>query len=602
MDDCAHEPVKIELRIQTPHRVPVRGASVCVYGGDVQICAIEADEIYTLALPRPGDYQLVIQRFQVDGGHDHRTLRVSLFYVQTATGPALRHLGLPDGERSRVDFVTGAGASFWIGVTLDYLWFTAIGYPPTHGNRVELLVDGDATWGAVARELRASRATVHLTTWYYEPTMEVERPIPLTDPDERIPYTIQELLEARAAAATRVRFLAWDAPLLRQARALRRAARGDDNFEVLEQANPTARPLFHGGADRLLNRVVGNFHIGSYHQKTVVIDGRVGFCGGMNMRENDWDSRAHRLFDARRCGFARPGAHRGRVEGGELPADHAPRHDFFARIEGPAVEHLERNFQERWNQLIERGARWSRHATAVADPPSCPPLPGGVQVQVVRTMPEPFCERGILDVHLRALRAARRLIYIEDQYFRSTHVSDAIAATVRAFPGVHVVVVTVRSQADDLLAGGWSREAFDRIARRLPGFRLYTLQVQGVDRAGRRHLVEVDNHAKLMLVDDLFMTVGSANINDRAFEYEGEINLAIVDHAQVQRARLDIWREHLGDAARLTGDIDHDVAVWRAHAAHNDRCGADARLDPRGHVFSFEPRADRRRVTAHDVL
>jgi phosphatidylserine/phosphatidylglycerophosphate/cardiolipin synthase-like enzyme len=603
VDYAPSKPLRIELRIQTPHQVPVTGARVCVFGGDVEIHAVEADQVYTLALPRPGDYQVVIERFQVEGGHDHRTLRFTLFYVHTPEGPALRHLGLPEGERSRVDFIEGGGATFWIGVTLDYLWFTPIGYPPTHGNLVDLLVDGDAGWAAVARALRASQSTVHLTTWYYEATLELERPIPLTDPDQRVPYTIQDLLEARAAGETRVRFLAWDAPLLRQARALRRlGAAGGNNFEVLEQANPTTRPLFNAAEGGLINRVVGSFHIGSYHQKTIVVDGRVGFCGGMNMRENDWDSRTHRLFDARRCGFLRPGEHRGRVECGELATDHNPRHDFMARVEGPAVEHLERNFQERWNYMIDRQAPWSEHATEVADPPAQPPVRGGVQVQVVRTMPEPFTERGILDVHLRALRAARKLIYIEDQYFRSTHVSDAIADTVRSFPGIHVVAVTMRSQADDLLAGGWSREAFDRIRRRLPGLRLYSLMAQGVDRAGERHLVEIDNHAKLMIVDDMFLTVGSANINDRAFEYEGEINLAIVDSAQVKRARLDIWAEHLGDDPRLTGDIDGDVALWREHAAHNDRCVADRSLTPRSHVFSFEPRADRLRLTASDVL
>lgn len=604
MPNCARlHPLKIELRIQTPHGEAIRGARVCVFGGDVEIHAIEADEIYTLALPRPGDYQVLIERFQVPGGYDHRTLRFSLFYVRGGAKPVLRTLAQPDGERSRVDFITGADASFWIGVTLDYLWFTPIGYPPTHGNRVDLLVDGDAAWGAVARDLRASRSTVHLTTWYYEPTLELERPCPLTDPDDRVPYTIQSLLEDRASAETRVRFLAWDAPFLRQAAALRRAAeQSGNNFEVLEQQNPTERPLFAGGAEGLLNRLLGNFHIGSYHQKTIVVDGRVGFCGGMNMRENDWDSCTHELFDARRCGFLRPGAYRGRVEGRELPADHIPRHDFMARIEGPAVEHLERNFQQRWNHMIDRKAMWSEHASEVEAPRPQPRFADGVQVQVVRTMPEPFAERGILDVHLRALRAARRLIYIEDQYFRSTHVSDAIAHTARAFPGIHVIALTARTQADDLLAGGWAREAFDRIRSRIPDLRLYVLMVEGVDRAGRRHLMEVDNHAKLMIVDDLFMTVGSANINDRAFEYEGEINLAVVDHAQVKRARLGLWREHLGHDPRLGGDIDGDVAVWREHAAHNDRCVADGRLKPRSHVFSFEPRADRRRLTARDVL
>ncbi len=595
-------PIRIELHLWTAHRVPIRSAIVRILGGDVEVVAVElADGVYELALPRPGDYQLVVERFQRWGGYDHRTLRASLFYVLTAAGPVLRCLGQPEGERSRIDAIEATAGGFVLSATLDYLWFTPVGYPPTYGNRVELLIDGDAGWDAVARAIEAARASVHVTTWMYDPSTELERPLPLVDPAERERFTIQELFAARAHAGVRVRFLGWDAPLLRQPASLRRAANEDlDDFEVLEQANPTEVALLPGGDENPLNQLLGNFQVGSYHQKTVILDGAIGFCGGMNLKENDWDSRSHRLYDPRRCRFSRGAEFRRSVERGEVAPDHPPRHDFLARVEGPAVEHLARNFQERWNFVRAQGQRWSRHATDVPDPPAQPPILGGSQVQVVRTMPEPFSERGVLDVYLRALRTARRMIYIEDQYFRSTHVSDAIADAVRAWPDLVVVVVTPRRQADDLLCGGWTREAFDRIARRRPGFELYTLMIGAGDRPGDRPL-EIDNHAKLMIVDDMFLTVGSCNVNDRGFEYEGEINIAMVDPERVGRMRLDIWREHLADDPRLTGDIAGDVAIWREHAAHNH--GADGGAGwLRSHVVPFTPRIGRRVVTARDLM
>jgi phospholipase D1/2 len=227
---------------------------------------------------------------------------------------------------------------------------------------------------------------------------------------------------------------------------------------------------------------------------------------------------------------------------------------------------------------------------------------GASQVQVVRTMPEPFAERGILDVYLRAIGAARRLIYIEDQYFRSTHVSDALADAVRAWPSLKLVVLTSECQGNQRIMGSWSYECFARIARRLPGFELYTMRVGAEDAYGERSLVEVDNHAKLMIVDDIFLTVGSCNLNDRGFEYEGEINLAVVDPDLVHKFRVELFREHLGDDARVSGDIDADVSVWKEHADRNRALDLERDGLPTSHVFPFTPRAHKTPPFGADIF
>ncbi len=603
MPDQEVHPIKLAIRAQTCHGELIPGAKISIHsGGEIRVAAEDGD-VYRVTLPRPGDYQLVAERAFQPGGFDHRTLRTTLFYVQTEQGPLLRHLAPPEHQRARITAIEAKGGLFEVAITLDYLWFSHIGYPPTFGNRVELLVDGDAGWGAVAEQLKSACKSVHVTTWTYQPTTELTRPDPLAEPEDRREHTVHSLLEGLAADGVNVRLLPWDTPLLRQKRKTRRAGRQiDDNFEVMEQANPTEVTILPGGESNVANRLIGDFQIGSYHQKTVVVDGTIGFCGGMNLKENDWDTRRHRLYDPRRCRFGRDSERRRQVEAKEEEPDHPPRHDYVARVEGPAVQHLEQNFQQRWQYLIDEGAKWSENATPMADPPCPPGFEDGSMVQVVRTMPEPFSERGILDLHLRALETARRLIYIEDQYFRSTHISDAIAGAVRRWPDLHVVVVTLQSQADAWLYGGWSREAFERIQRRKRDFELYVLKAGGEDRDGKHCLEEVYNHAKLMIVDDLFLTVGSANINDRSFEYEAEINIAMVDPERVKAARLDIWNEHLNADPRLTGDVDQDMAVWMEHAEHNRRFENGEVDRPRSNVFPFAPRSDRKILTEPGVV
>lgn len=600
------EPVApVEIRIVTPHGEPVPGAEVVFRGGGAECHAVEDDStpgLYGAALLKPDDYLLIVSRYQKPGGFDHRTLRTVLFYHDRPRGRRLLSLDPPAGERPGVVEIQPDGAGFRLLVRLDYLWFTPIGFPPTQGNRVDVLVDGEDGWRAVVQAIEQAQTSVHVTTWIYQPTTELLRPDPLADPSERERYTVHRMLEARAQAGVTVRLLLWDAPFLPMLGPARRAARSpDDNFEVLQEANPAKRPLLEDNQWHLYNLILGDFEIGSHHQKSVVVDGTVGFCTGMNLKENDWDGGVHRVFNPARCRFNRSAAFRREVQECRRRADYRPRHDFIARVEGPAVEHLQENFRERWNRLIENKAKHSDRATPAPDPEPIAPGAGPSQVQVIRTMPDPV-ERGILDTYLRAIGTARRLIYIEDQYFRSVHISEAIADAVRTWPELEVIVTTSQGQANQRLAGSWTRECFDRIRQRKPDFELFALRIAEMDAVGRLVLEEVDNHAKLMIIDDLFLSVGSCNMNDRGFEYEGELNLAVVDADLARRVRLDVWRLHLEGDARLSGEITNDVAIWKEHAEQNRVFDRRAGQMPTSHVFPFEPRASRLLLFGRDVF
>ncbi|MDP2313884.1 MAG: phosphatidylserine/phosphatidylglycerophosphate/cardiolipin synthase family protein [Pseudomonadota bacterium] len=566
--------VTLRFRIETPHGQPIRGATLILRrAGQAQ--AEEIDDAYVIGLRGEGDFQLFVEAGNGRGtgasAFDHRTLRTTLFHRAPAPGrpPDLKVLAAPPGQVSRVVQVEATADGFAVRVVLDYLWFTPVGTPPTLGNRTAVLIDGEEAWGAVADAIEAATERVHVTTWLYQETAELRRPDPLAEPADRAGYTAHRMLQDTAGRGVTVRLLLWDAPFLDMPEGAQEAAENlTDNFEVLQEANVARGNLLRPDEYPLFSKLLGAWPLYSFHQKTVMVDGKIGFCGGMNLKENDWDAPGHTLFDPRRARFSRVADFRRKVLGRLEASDHAPRHDFMARVQGPAVAHLEENFRERWNHVRENhGEAWCGSSAVGAPPPV--DVAGGSAVQVVRTMPPPYGERGILDVYLRAIGTARRLIYIEDQFFRSTHVSDAIADAVRTWPGLHVVVVTVRSYADSVLQSGWSWECFRRIQARRPDFELYSLVITEVDAGSQVHVREVDIHAKLMLVDDTFLTLGSCNINDRGFELEGEINLAIVDPALARETRLRLWREHLAHDPRLTGDIDADMLVWREHANRN---------------------------------
>lgn len=593
----------VELRVRTPHGAAVQGAFVRVEGPLGTFVGRERRPgRYRFRLSPGTPYEILIDAGS--GGFEFQTFRGTVHISSTdekcMTGsgsslPCVHATSVLGGQiiSRNAECHENDGRQHF-DVVIDYKWFTPIGFPPTLGNRVELLVDGEDGWGAVARTIAEAEQTIRIATWVYDPRMELLRPEPLSDPVSRVPYTIHRMLGRRAAEGVLVQLLLWDPPLLPMPRETLRAARvGDDGFEVLSEKNPTQQRIFQE-KQKLSNWVIRGLPIGSYHQKTVVCDGRIGFCGGMNLKQNDWDTRLHRIFDPARCRFSRPHTFRQRVRDLAEAADHPPRHDFMARIEGPSVTHLEENFRQRWNHLITREVVHAKHSTPVPKPVQRNEVVGSSAVQVVRTMPAPFEERGIRDVWMRAIAAAEQLIYIEDQYFRSVAVSEAIAAALQKKPHLSVIAITSEAHANQPITGQWSRVCFDIIRAVRPDFELHALQVLGFDCRGKRCIIRIDNHGKLLIVDDVFLMVGSCNVNDRGLEYEGECNVAVVDPEFVSRARLDLFRDYLDGDPRLGWSLDDDVRIFHEHAAANRKRPSTPNQHP--FVVPFVPRPRSRMI------
>lgn len=456
-----------------------------------------------------------------------------------------------------------------------YDWFTRGEgrAPPRGGNQVEVLVDGEETWGRVADDIEEAQGEVQIATWICRPNIELRRPqaLALAEPPMRGHLRLGELLERRAAGGVKVRLLIWGlvyTPIID--RWMRRWYwRGHDNIDVLEQDHPS--------------------FIGSYHQKTLTIDRRVGYCGGMNLKENDWDTNAHVVHEPRRFPHtAGPHAREGTAARLQTPP-FAPRHDLMVRIEGPAVADLVDNFADRWAQSVKvRHASWTgrimdwiRRKLGNDDYPEVPastdlPPPQGEHwAQVVRTLPGG--EDGILGAYVRAIRNARRFIYIENQYFRSPKIGEELRDRLRANPRLRLAVVVrpVNGGRVSLWdpSGYWTAKTLDLIREACPDFELTVLYVWDHDADERLVWEEVDVHAKVMVVDDVWLTVGSANINDRGFKTEGEINAVVLDRGLSKQLRKRLMAEHLeleADDPRLD-DVDQAFDLWEAHARENPK-------------------------------
>lgn len=251
----------------------------------------------------------------------------------------------------------------------------------------------------------------------------------------------------------------------------------------------------------------------AHHQKIVVIDDALAFCGGIDMTDDRWDTRDHEDGDPRRV---RPS---GRAYGAF--------HDATMAVDGPVAAALGDLARERWRRAT--GERIEPPPSARIDlwPDGLVPLLREVEVGIARTEPEYAGRPAVKEIealHLAAIASAQRTIYVEGQYFAARCIGEALAARLREPDGPEVVVV------NSLRARGWVEEramgaarkrllAYIRHADRYDRFRIY----RPVTTKGAPIYV----HAKVLAVDDRLLRIGSANLNNRSMGLDTECDLAI---------------------------------------------------------------------------
>lgn len=396
--------------------------------------------------------------------------------------------------------------------------FVASGpYPARAGNRVRPWIDGEPAFDRICRAIAAARHSVWATVTFLWPTFQM--------PGGR--GSALAVLEEAAARGVDVRLVFW---------------RPDDETAGL-RAN-----AFWGTAEHraLLARCHPHLKVRwdralpgyCQHQKSWLVDaggtGGLGFVGGINLNPHSV------------------------VAPGHAGAGH--NHDAYVELAGPALVDVHHNFVQRWNEASERGADDGRWGDGSDDelpyPDTVPVACGVVEVQVQRTMPagryrdQPAFafsagERTNLDQYRAAIAAARRTIYLENQQL---DVPELLAALADALDrGVEIVVVAPVPPS----TASWTPHALEDRVGAHPGLSLCGLAGLGPD--GRRHPVHV--HAKLMLVDDTWATVGSCNLHRYSLHGNAELNLAFRDPASVRALRSELFGEHLATDTTALDDL-----------------------------------------------
>jgi len=275
-----------------------------------------------------------------------------------------------------------------------------------------------------------------------------------------------------------------------------------------------------------------------HHQKIVVVDDAVAFCGGIDFTVDRWDTPEH--LDENRLRRA-------------LGEPHGPRHEVAAAVDGAAARALGEVARDRW--LAATGqALEPVESTRDVWPGALAPTLLDVDVAIARTMPRLGDGEEIREVealNLAGMAAARETIYLENQYLASRTLVDALAARLREQAGPEIVIVIPRKSESPLEERSMDSARY-RMLKRLWAADLH-------DRLGVYWPVTdggtpVYVHAKVMAVDDRLFRVGSSNLNNRSLGFDSECDVAVeavgADDSDVARTIVTLRNalvcEHLG--------------------------------------------------------
>ena len=314
----------------------------------------------------------------------------------------------------------------------------------------------------------------------------------------------------------------------------------------------------------------------SHHHKILVIDDALAFCGGIDMTADRWDTRGHCDEDPRR---RRPTTRR----------RYGPWHDATMALDGPAAAALGELARERWE--IACGAPVAPPAESAGNPwpTGLKPQFREVDVAIARTRAAHDGRPAIREIEALfadQIRRAKQWVYVENQYFASRRVGEAIIARLGEPDPPEFVIVTAscgQGWLDDSVMTPARARLLQAIGQADPNgrFRIYSPVTEGGE--------DIYVHAKITIVDGEVIRVGSANLNNRSMGFDSECDVAI-DSALAANANAgkpisailhDLLAEHLAvPPARVRREIDRSGSLIEAIEALRGKGRTLVPLDP----------------------
>jgi phospholipase D1/2 len=392
----------------------------------------------------------------------------------------------------------------------------------SRANKAAFLIDGAAYFEALANAVEQAQKTIFIAAWDIDSRIQLLR----RDDSTAGRKSLGDFLNAKTkrTPGLQVYVLTWDFPML--------YIREREWLPIFNLGWKTHRRIhFHLDDEHPIGA--------SQHQKFVVVDNRVAFCGGLDLANSRWDTPEHRLDDP----------HRKDPDG----KPYRPFHDIQMVVDGNAAATLGQLFSDRWKWATGGMIDLNKSASVDPWPKNLAPDLKDIKTAVARTLPAYKSRDEIREVEklfLESIGAAEKTIYIENQYLTSAKIAQTLAHRLTQDQGPEIVIILPRESS------GWLEQStMDALRARI---------LKDLFSADRHHRLRVfypalgDGktsiyvHSKLMIVDDRLAIIGSANLSNRSMGFDSECNLALETEgnadasAAIVSLRNRLLAEHLG--------------------------------------------------------
>ncbi|WP_274424775.1 phospholipase D-like domain-containing protein [Chelativorans sp. YIM 93263] len=391
-------------------------------------------------------------------------------------------------------------------------------------SRLALIVDAEDYFKAVKEAILHAHHSVYLIGWDFDTRIKFEPEGKTLEGPNKLGPFLQWIDKNRPEVEVFV--LKWDLG------AVQALGRGTTPLAIL---NWLTSKRIHFKLDGAHPRA------SVHHQKIVVVDDVIAFCGGIDMTADRWDTREHRDKDPRR---RRPSGRR-----------YGPWHDASIVVDGDVPKALGELARERW--------RWAGGEELIPPegcstiwPQSIQPTFRDIDVGIARTIPQYEGRKEVREIerlYLDAIASAKEVLYCESQYFASRRIAEAMAERLRETNGPEIIIVNPES-ADGFLESVTMDTARYRLLKLIhkadkhDRFRIYTPVTENGE--------PIYVHAKITIADDRLLRVGSSNFNNRSMGFDTECDLVVeaagppraaqAIRAAITGVRNDLVAEHLG--------------------------------------------------------